>query len=112
MGNADPPRLFEACLAFIRGNKSRHIFGRLRQPPPPNPDIVLAAAPGQGRTLEALERKMRTYETNIFFLKEFVETKRREIDYHSLRGECMSYVKDLNDVIKRKGETDGFITAY
>ncbi|CAM9723209.1 unnamed protein product [Ascophyllum nodosum] len=65
-----------------------------------------------GRTLEALERKMRTYETNIFFLKEFVETKRREIDYHSLRGECMSYVKDLNDVIKRKGETDGFITAY
>ncbi|CAN0294552.1 unnamed protein product, partial [Ectocarpus sp. 4 AP-2014] len=54
------------------------------------------AASETGKTLEALERKMRTYETNIFFLKEFVETKGREIDFQSLRGECMGMVKDLN----------------
>lgn len=55
---------------------------------------------------------MRTYETNIFFLKEFVETKGREIDFQSLRGACMGMVKDLNDAIKRKGETEGFSAAY
>lgn len=66
----------------------------------------------QGKTLEALERKMRTYETNIFFLKEFVETKGREIDFQSLRGECMGMVKELNDAIMKKGETEGFGVAY
>ncbi|CAM9789148.1 unnamed protein product [Pylaiella littoralis] len=70
------------------------------------------AASETGKTLEALERKMRTYETNIFFLKEFVETKGREIDFQSLRGECMGMVKDLNEAIKRKGETEGFGVAY
>ena len=66
----------------------------------------------QGKTLEALERKMRTYETNIFFLKEFVETKGREIDFQSLRGECMGMVKELNVAVKKKGETEGFGMAY
>lgn len=66
----------------------------------------------QGKTLEALERKMRTYETNIFFLKEYVETKGREIDFESLRGECMGMVKELNEAVKRKGETEGFGMAY
>lgn len=66
----------------------------------------------QGKTLEALERKMRTYETNIFFLKEFVETKGREIDFQSLRGECMGMVKELNEAVKKKGETEGFGMAY
>lgn len=66
----------------------------------------------QGKTLEALERKMRTYETNIFFLKEFIETKGREIDFESLRGECMSMVKDLNQALKTRGETEGFGVAY
>ncbi|CAM9844234.1 unnamed protein product, partial [Ectocarpus sp. 12 AP-2014] len=70
------------------------------------------AASETGKTLEALERKMRTYETNIFFLKEFVETKGREIDFQSLRGECMGMVKDLNEAVKRKGETEGFGVAY
>ena len=55
---------------------------------------------------------MRTYETNIFFLKEFIETKGREIDFESLRGECMSMVKDLNQALKTRGETEGFGVAY
>lgn len=55
---------------------------------------------------------MRTYETNIFFLKEFVETKGREIDFQSLRGECMGMVKELNVAVKKKGETEGFGMAY
>eukprot|EP00903_Cladosiphon_okamuranus_P005511 g5491.t1 len=70
------------------------------------------AASETGKTLEALERKMRTYETNIFFLKEFVETKGREIDFQSLRGECMGMVKELNEAVKKKGETEGFGMAY
>lgn len=55
---------------------------------------------------------MRTYETNIFFLKEFVEIKGREIEYESIRGECMGYVRTINDAMKRQGERDGFGTAY
>lgn len=55
---------------------------------------------------------MRTYETNIFFLKEFIETKGREIDFESLRGECMGMVNDLNKALKTKGETEGFGVAY
>lgn len=62
--------------------------------------------------MEALEKKMRTYETNIFFLKEFVETKGREIDFQSLRGECMGMVKDLNEATKRRAESDGYGAAF
>lgn len=55
---------------------------------------------------------MRTYETNVFFLKEFVETKGREIDFQSLRGECSRMVKDLNELIKQQGEANGYGAAY
>lgn len=55
---------------------------------------------------------MRTYETNIFFLKEFVETKGREIDFQSVRSECMAMVKDLNESLKLRGESDGFGAAF
>lgn len=55
---------------------------------------------------------MRTYETNIFLLKEFVETKGREIDFQSLRGECMGMVKDLNEAIKQRVASDGYGAAY
>lgn len=69
-------------------------------------------ARSQGKTLEALERKMRTHETNIFFLKEFVETKGREIDFQSLRSECAAMVNDLNESLKQRGEAGGFGAAF
>ncbi|CAM9299562.1 unnamed protein product [Discosporangium mesarthrocarpum] len=72
----------------------------------------ILASSETGKTLEALEQKLRTYETNIFSLREFVETKGREIDYESLHSECKSMVEELNETIKNMDMSPSYGAAY
>ncbi|CAM9127584.1 unnamed protein product, partial [Choristocarpus tenellus] len=64
------------------------------------------------KTLEALEQKMRTYETNIFSIRDFVQTKGREIDFETLRGECKGMVHDLNESLKKMETSQKYGAAY
>jgi intraflagellar transport protein 74 len=49
------------------------------------------------KNLSSLEQKLRHYEQNIFSLKEYIETKGRETDFESLKGDVMKMVGDLNE---------------
>ncbi|CAM9166558.1 unnamed protein product [Chrysoparadoxa australica] len=67
------------------------------------------AASETAKSMESLEQKLRTYETNIFSLREYIETKGREIDYKSLRQDCANMVTSLNEFVKEYGTAS---TAY
>lgn len=67
-----------------------------------------AASNEVGRELEAQEQKLRTFETNIFSLREYVETKGREIDYKAMQSECLSMVSQLNEATKRLDYAEKF----
>jgi intraflagellar transport protein 74 len=57
------------------------------------------------RSLDSLEQKLRSHETNIFSLKEYIETKGREIDFESLREKCKSVMTNLNDILRQQQES-------
>ena len=59
------------------------------------------------RSLDALEQKMRSHETNIFSLREYIDTKSREIDFETLRAKCKRIVVQLNEQFQQ--EQEGFI---
>ncbi|KAG5180490.1 hypothetical protein JKP88DRAFT_223242 [Tribonema minus] len=71
-----------------------------------------AAMSEVGRELENLEQKLRAYETNIFSLREFVETKGREIDFEPIRADCAQVVRQLNEATKRFVDDDKFASAF
>jgi len=48
------------------------------------------------KNLNSLEQKLRHYEQNIFSLKEYIETRGRETDFESLKGDVMKMVEQLN----------------
>merc|ERR1711998_790686 len=54
------------------------------------------------KKLQALEMKLRTYAQNIFALQEYVETKGRETDFHSIKENCNSIVDKLNKEAKER----------
>lgn len=48
------------------------------------------------KVLEGLEQKLRHYEQNIFHLEEFIQDKRRETDFRTLKADCEKAVNELN----------------
>jgi intraflagellar transport protein 74 len=48
------------------------------------------------KNLGSLEQKLRHYEQNIYSLKEYIETKGRETDFESVKGDVMKMVEQLN----------------
>lgn len=48
------------------------------------------------RNLDALEQKLRHHEQNIFHLREFIDTKSREVDYEPLKQDCFKQLQELN----------------
>ncbi|KAE9026646.1 hypothetical protein PR003_g11194 [Phytophthora rubi] len=54
------------------------------------------AAQETAKNLDALEQKLRHHEQNIFHLKEYIDSKSREVDYEHLKQDCFRTLQDLN----------------
>lgn len=48
------------------------------------------------KNLDALEQKLRHHEQNIFHLKEYIDTKSREINYEHVKQDCLKTLQELN----------------
>uniref|UniRef100_H3HB40 Uncharacterized protein n=1 Tax=Phytophthora ramorum TaxID=164328 RepID=H3HB40_PHYRM len=48
------------------------------------------------KNLDALEQKLRHHEQNIFHLKEYIDSKSREVDYEHLKQDCFRNLQELN----------------
>ncbi|KAG7395150.1 Intraflagellar transport protein 74 [Phytophthora boehmeriae] len=48
------------------------------------------------KNMDALEQKLRHHEQNIFHLKEYIDSKSREVDYEHLKQDCFRTLQDLN----------------
>ncbi|KAJ0401291.1 hypothetical protein P43SY_001822 [Pythium insidiosum] len=48
------------------------------------------------KNLDALEQKLRHHEQNIFHLREFIDSKSREINYEHVKQDCMRMLQDIN----------------
>ncbi|CEG47726.1 uncharacterized protein PHALS_04870 [Plasmopara halstedii] len=48
------------------------------------------------KNLDALEQKLRHHEQNIFHLKEYIDSKSREVDYEHTKQECLRTLQELN----------------
>lgn len=48
------------------------------------------------KNMDALEQKLRHHEQNIFHLKEYIDSKSREVDYEHLKQECFRTVQEVN----------------
>jgi intraflagellar transport protein 74 len=56
------------------------------------------------KSLEALEQKLRHHEQNIFHLKEYIDTKSREINYEHVKQDCLKTLTELNALrVKQQG---------
>eukprot|EP00303_Exanthemachrysis_gayraliae_P012039 CAMPEP_0206015292 /NCGR_PEP_ID=MMETSP1464-20131121/19882_1 /ASSEMBLY_ACC=CAM_ASM_001124 /TAXON_ID=119497 /ORGANISM="Exanthemachrysis gayraliae, Strain RCC1523" /LENGTH=604 /DNA_ID=CAMNT_0053389085 /DNA_START=30 /DNA_END=1844 /DNA_ORIENTATION=+ len=47
-------------------------------------------------SLEALEQKLRHYESTVFLLQEYIASKGRESDFDTLKADCMSVLTSIN----------------
>jgi intraflagellar transport protein 74 len=54
------------------------------------------AAHETAKNLDALEQKLRHHEQNIFHLKEYIDSKSREVDYEHLKQDCFRTLQELN----------------
>jgi intraflagellar transport protein 74 len=61
---------------------------------------VLAKEP-QNAAIEALEKKLKTYEQTVFTLREFIASKGRETDFEPIRDECLKLLSELNLLVQR-----------
>ncbi|DAZ99426.1 TPA: hypothetical protein N0F65_004059 [Lagenidium giganteum] len=48
------------------------------------------------KNLDALEQKLRHHEQNIFHLREYIDTKSREINYEHVKQDCIKTLQELN----------------
>nr|CCA21505.1 Intraflagellar Transport Protein 72/74 putative [Albugo laibachii Nc14] len=48
------------------------------------------------KAMSALEQKLRHQEQTIFHLREYLESKSREVDYEATRQQCLSLVQEVN----------------
>ncbi|KAF1326922.1 hypothetical protein FI667_g8040, partial [Globisporangium splendens] len=56
------------------------------------------------KNLDSLEQKLRHHEQNIFHLREYIDTKSREIDYEHVKQDCFKVLQELNTLrIKQQG---------
>jgi intraflagellar transport protein 74 len=55
----------------------------------------------QNAAIEALEKKLKTYEQNVFTLRDFISTKGRETDFEPIRDECLKLLGELNLLVQR-----------
>ncbi|KAF0757695.1 hypothetical protein AaE_004186 [Aphanomyces astaci] len=56
------------------------------------------------KTLDSLEQKLRHHEQNIYHLKEYIDTKTREVEYDSVKQDCLKCLTELNTIrIKAQG---------
>ncbi|OQR96489.1 Intraflagellar Transport Protein 72/74 [Thraustotheca clavata] len=56
------------------------------------------------KTLDSLEQKLRHHEQNIYHLKEFIDTKTREVEYEHVKQDCLKLLTELNTYrIKAQG---------
>ncbi|KAF4318181.1 hypothetical protein BBO99_00007432 [Phytophthora kernoviae] len=58
--------------------------------------VQATASQETAKNLDALEQKLRHHEQNIFHLKEYIDSKSREVDYEHLRQDCFRTLQDLN----------------
>uniref|UniRef100_K3WFZ0 Uncharacterized protein n=1 Tax=Globisporangium ultimum (strain ATCC 200006 / CBS 805.95 / DAOM BR144) TaxID=431595 RepID=K3WFZ0_GLOUD len=56
------------------------------------------------KNLDSLEQKLRHHEQNIFHLREYIDTKSREINYEHVKQDCFKVLQELNTLrIKQQG---------
>jgi intraflagellar transport protein 74 len=55
----------------------------------------------QNAAIEALEKKLKTYEQTVFTLRDFISTKGRETDFEPIRDECLKLLGELNLLVQR-----------
>ncbi|KDO16561.1 hypothetical protein SPRG_17927 [Saprolegnia parasitica CBS 223.65] len=56
------------------------------------------------KTLDSLEQKLRHHEQTIYHLKEFIDTKTREVEYEHVKQDCLKLLTELNTFrIKAQG---------
>lgn len=48
------------------------------------------------KNLDSLEQKLRHHEQNIFHLREYIDSKSREINYEHVKQDCFKVLQDLN----------------
>ncbi|TMW61353.1 hypothetical protein Poli38472_012544 [Pythium oligandrum] len=60
------------------------------------------------KNLDALEQKLRHHEQNIFHLKEYIDSKSREINYEHVKQDCLKTLQELNALrIKQQSLLNG-----
>ena len=46
--------------------------------------------------LEALETRLAELESKRYYLKQYINTKSKDINYEDIKNECMSYAEEIN----------------
>lgn len=50
----------------------------------------------QYATYSASERKLQEVESNRYYMKHYINTKSKDINYEDIKNECMAFSEELN----------------